>query len=152
MKKIYLVDLSESEREQILSIVKKGKSSARIICRANILLLAAKNLRDQDIASSLHTSCSTVQRCRQRFVEQGLDHALYEKYRSGPRPKLTGKSKAKLIALACSEAPSGRGVWTMQLLADRMIELGFVESISDETVRVLLKKTTVNHGKDDNGV
>jgi transposase len=147
----YIVDLTTEEREQAHDIIKKGKHSARKVTRAHILLLAADDLPDDAISEALHTSLSTVHRIRQRFVEGGLINALNEQPRPGAARKLTGKQEAFLGALACSAAPAGRTCWTMQLLADRMIELKQVDSLSDETVRVTLKKTIPSRGKSRSG-
>ena len=96
------------------------------------------------IAEALEVSTATVERVRQRFVEQGLEAALDRKQRERPprQIKLDGRAEARLIALACSAPPEGRAVWTMQLLADKLVELEVVDSISDETVRLALKKTS----------
>lgn len=114
--------------------------------RARILLLASEGERDPFIVRALHTSPATVERTRWRFVQKGLERALYERHRSGIQSKLDTKAESFLVALACSEAPQGREHWTMQLLADRLVELGFVESLSDETVRRTLKKTASSPG------
>ena len=109
---------------------------------ARILLLAAEDRPDDEVAAVLHTSRSTVERIRRRFVEYGLEAALSERPRPGAVPKLDERGQATLIALACSNPPEGRVNWTMQLLADQLVSLGVVEQISDETVRTLLKKTS----------
>jgi transposase len=145
-KKIYIVDLTEEERTFLLKFIKSGKHSARKINRARILLLADEGRTDLEIAEALHTSIPTVQRTRQRFVEGNLEHALHERRRPGGRRKLDGKGTALLIALAHSEPPAGRKSWTMQLLADRLVELEIVDIISDETVRRELKKRVSSPG------
>ncbi len=99
----------------------------------------------------LHSSRSTVARTRERYANHGLNSALFEGKRRGGTPKLNAKQNAMLVALACSDAPQGRDLWTMQLLADRLIELGVVSDISDETVRRTLKKTRSNRGGNDTG-
>jgi transposase len=104
------------------------------------------------MARVLHSSVSTIERTRKRFVDAGLEAALHEQPRPGARRKLAGKQAAFLIALACSEPPTGRTCWTMQLLADRIVELGVVEAISDETVRRVLKKTPSSPGSGSPGV
>jgi transposase len=142
MAKIYHVDLTDDERAYLLEFIKSGERSARKISRARILLLADEGKKDRDIVESLHTSVPTVQRTRKRFVEGGLDGALNERPRPGGRirKKLDEKGIAILETLACSEPPEGRKRWTMQLLADRLVELKVVDGISDETVRKELKK------------
>lgn len=147
----YVVDLTADEREQAQDIIKKGKHSARKVTRAHILLLAADDRTDEAISEALHTSLSTVHRTRQRFVEGGLTHALNEQPRPGAARKLTGKQEAFLVALACSDAPEGRTCWTMHLLAERMVELQQVDSLSDETVRITLKETKSSPGRSRSG-
>ena len=138
--KKYFVELEPVEREAVLELTKKGELSARKMKRAQILLKADEGWKDDDIMAALNTSRSTVERTRKRFVEGGLDRALNEDPRPGQRTKLDEKGQAHLIAIACSEAPGGRDHWTLRLLADRLVELGVVESISHEAVRQALKK------------
>ena len=104
------------------------------------------------IAQALHLSVSTVHRTRQRLVEEGLTAALSECPRPGKMPALSGKQEAFLVALACSTPPEGRRRWTMQLLADRLVELKQVEALSHDTVRRVLKKTPSSHGSTNAGV
>ncbi len=148
MAKIYHVDLTDDERAYLLEFIKSGERSARKITRARILLLADEGKKDRDIVESLHTSVPTVQRMRKRFVEGGLDGALNERPRPGGRirKKLDEKGIAILETLARSEPPEGRKRWTMQLLADRLVELKVVDGISDETVRKELKKRGLSLG------
>jgi transposase len=146
MKKVYVVDLTKEEKAELLELVGKGETRARKMNRAHILLLANEGRTDKDIAEALHTSPSTVERTRRRFVEGGLERALNESPRPGGKRKLTGKQEAYLVALACSDPPEGKKRWTMQLLADRFVEMGVVEGISDETVRRTLKRGPSNRG------
>jgi transposase len=146
MKKVYVVDLTKEEKAELLDLVGKGEARARKMNRAHILLLANEGRTDKDIAQALHTSPSTVERTRRRFVEGGLERALNESPRPGGKRKLTGKQEAYLVALACSDPPEGKKRWSMQLLADRLVELEIVEEISDETVRRTLKKGTLSRG------
>lgn len=139
-KKKYLVILRAEERAQLRTVITKGKQSARMIRRAHILLLAAEGQTDEQIAHALHLGRATVERTRRRFQQDRLQ-ALQERPRPGAKSKLDGKQAAHLIALACSTPPAGRHGWTMQLLADRLVARGVVETISDETVRRVLKKT-----------
>lgn len=141
MNKKWSIHLTVEERSILQDIVKKGKSAARKIRRAQTLLLADEKKPDQEIASLLRCSELSIYHTRRAFCEHGLQQSLNEKKRSGRPEKLVGKSKAHLIALACSEPPEGHACWTMQLLADRCITLELTESISDETVRRTLKKT-----------
>ena len=144
-KKKYLVDLSSDERETLLQLVRRGKHSSRKVTRARILLLAADGFTDEQIVTSLTTAFATVERTRKRFVEEGLG-CLNERPRRGQAPKLTGKQEAHLIAIACSTPPEGRARWTLRLLADKVVELKFTDSIARETIRQVLKKTTSSRG------
>jgi transposase len=147
----YVVDLSEEERAQLESIIRKGKSSARLQARARILLKADEGMLNQDIMSALDVSETMVYRARQRLVEEGLEAALRDKVRPGKKPKLDDKQCAHLIALACSAAPDGHDHWTLRLLADKVVKLGFAEEFSHEAVRGVLKKTSSSRGKRNNG-
>ena len=140
MAKRYVVDLSTAERTELLTLVRRGVASARRLTRSRILLLADEGGRDEAIAAVLHVHRATVERTRRRFVEGGIGRALHDQPRPGSRPKLDRKQEAFLIALACSAPPDGRARWTMQLLADRLVALEIVDTISDETVRRTLKK------------
>ena len=142
----YIVNLSDEERQELYQIISKGKTTGRIVKRAQILLLADEGHPDETIAMMLKVGESTVHRTRQRCVEEGRELALKERPRQGRARKLEGKAEAFLVATACSEPPAGREYWTMQLLADRLVELNLVESLSDETVRRTLKKTKLNLG------
>ena len=139
-KKVYIVDLTEEERSYLLDFVKHGNSSARKYSRARILLLADEDRCDREIAEVLHRGTATVQRIRQRFVEGNLEGALNERPRLGGKKKLDEKGAAVLETLAQSKPPDGRNRWTLQLLADRLVELKVVDSISYETVRHEVKK------------
>lgn len=119
--------------------------------RALVLLAADEGDKDEVIAEKARVHRTTVEYLRKRFVEEGLEAALSERPRPGKTPLLDGKQEAYLVALACSTAPNGRAKWTMQLLADRMVELEVVESISDETVRRTLKKGISSRGSARNG-
>ena len=136
----YQVRLDEEATAQLLLLVRRGKAPARVIRRANVLLLASEGESDLVIAATLHMHVATAGRIRKRFCDAGLDAALYDRSRAGAQPKLDARAEAHLIALACSDPPDGRGIWTMQLLADRLVELQVVDSVSDETVRRQLKK------------
>jgi len=142
----YIVELKGEEKDELLVLIKSGQTKARKLNRAHILLLANEGKSDAKISAALHTSESTVYRTRKRFVEGNLEFALNERRRPGAKPKLSDKDETLLIALSKSTPPQGRKCWTMQLLADRLVELGDVESISDETVRRIMKKKTSNPG------
>jgi transposase len=146
MSKRYVVDLSEEERTHLLELLKKGKASARKIARAQILLSADRGDTDGTIARALHVSASTVHRIRERFTQERLG-AMEERSRPGAKRKLDGKQEAFLVALTCSDPPEGRQRWTMQLLANKLVELKVIEEpISDETIRLVLKKGRSNRG------
>lgn len=150
--KKYVVELTKEQRSYLLDLLKKGEAKARMLTRARVLLLSAEGNTDAFIAKVLKVNPQTVRNIRKRFAEEGLEAALKERPRPGAQPKLDGKGEAFLVALACSEPPEGREHWTMQLLADKLVELGVVESISDETVRRVLKKTALSPGRRDSGV
>lgn len=145
--KRYRVTLEASERKDLRSLIAKGKAAARKLMHARILLQADEAdggvaQRDQDIAQSLNVDVRTVERIRQRFVEQGLERALVPAVSKRIyQRKLDGEQEAHLIALACSKPPKGKQHWTMRLLADQMVELKHVDVLSHETVRQVLKKT-----------
>ncbi len=149
--KRYRVNLTQGEREQLLDVGGRGKSSARKVKRSLILCKADEGLTDQQVSEALLVSPSTVGRVRRRFAEEGLERALNERARPGPRRKLDGKQEAHLVAVACSSAPEGHTRWTLRLLADRVVKLEFTESISRETVRQVLKKTNSSRGRRRNG-
>jgi transposase len=146
MAKKYRVTLTPEERTELEAMISRGKADARKLAHARILLQADEapggpGRTDADIAAALDTSTRTIERVRQRFVEQGLESAL------SPQPTkriyaraLDGRQEAHLIALACSKPPDGKRRWTLRLLAERVVELGYAEAVSHETVRRTLKK------------
>jgi transposase len=140
--KRYIVKLSEEEKKDLHTLTHKGTCGVRKLRRAQMLMLADEGPTDEEIARALDGSVSTVERVRKRFVEEGLEAALSERPRPGARRKLDGRQEAYLLALASSDPPEGKKHWSMQLLADRLVELEIVEEISDETVRRTLKKGT----------
>jgi len=143
MSKKYIVDLRDEECRVLRRITRSGKHSARKIRWAHALLKANAGWNDKEIAEALDISLPTVQRIRQRFVEEGLDVALGARSHK-PRPylqRLDGRQEARLITLACSQAPEGQQRWTLRLLAEKMVELQYVERVSYQTVRRVLKKT-----------
>jgi transposase len=152
-QKKYLVTLTPEEREQLAGLLSAGKRSALTLARARILLKADQATGgpawpDDRIAEALDCGLRTVERVRQRFVERGLEAALGRKKQDRPsrERKLDGRAEARLIALACSQPPDGRAAWTLQLLADKLVELRVVDSVCDETVRRVLKKTRSSRG------
>ena len=138
---MYKVLLSTEEEAELQALISKGKTSARKLTRARILLLAHAGEKDMAIARALQTSVSTVERTRKNLVLEGLKAALEEDPRPGAQPKLDAQGHGFLVALACSPPPQGRGGWTLELLSDRLVALGYVESFSKEAVRRALKKT-----------
>jgi transposase len=141
MVKRYQVSLSPDERHQLGQVISRGKSSARVITRARILLKAADGATDAQIVEVLGCGSATVGRVRQRFATGGLEAVLRDKALPGRPRVLSSKQAAHLIAIACSDAPDGHDHWPLRLLGQKLVELGYVESISPETVRQVLKKT-----------
>jgi len=146
MPEKYTVTLTDAERQQLLQLTHQRNLCSRRFKRAQILLLADEGHRDETIAQMLYIGASTVHRTRQKLVVGGVEFALSESPRPGGKRKLDGKAEAFLVATACSDPPAGRAEWTMQLLAERLVEVKLVEQISDETVRRTLKKTTSSPG------
>lgn len=152
----YIVRLTEAERVELEEMLSKGRHAASKAARARILLKADEGdggpgWKDGEIVKALDVGLSTVHRVRQAFVESGLAAALHGKP-GGHRPrKLDGEQEARLVALACGPAPEGRARWTLKLLADRLVELEVVGSVSAECVRATLKKTNSNPGSRSSG-
>jgi transposase len=151
--KKYKVTLTDDERQQLRDLIAAGKGAAQKLAHARILLKAdavpgGPGWTDDRIADALEVSTDTVARVRQRFVEDSLEAALSRKKPAKPSRERTldGRAEARLIALACSPPPDGRKRWTMQLLADELIELEVVDTVSDETVRRTLQKTRSSRG------
>jgi transposase len=152
MNKLYRVRLTPDERADLECRISTGKSAARRLARARILLKAdetdgAPALSDAEVAAAIEVSLSTVERSRRLFVEEGLEVALAGRERkTAPLAKLDGEREAHLLALACSAPPLGYKRWTLRLLAARMVELDYVDDLSYETVRRTLKKTSSSPG------
>jgi transposase len=148
----YEVELSEEQRHLLQQLISKGKAPARKLAHARILLKIDRNAAgprwsDEQVAEAFEVSRYTVMRIRERFVNQGLDDALTHRPHSQTRARvLDGGQEAHLIALSCSPSPEGQARWTLRLLANRMVELGYVEQVSYETVRRTLKKTNSSRG------
>lgn len=147
----YVVDLSDAEREELLGITRRGISPARKLKRAQILLKAHEGFADGQIAQILGVGIATVGRIRKRLVEENLEGALNERSRSGRPGEIGGKEKAHIIALACSAPPEGHARWSLRLLADQVVELEILESLSHEGVRKILKKMASSPGRESNG-
>lgn len=148
--KKYVVRLTDQERGKLETLVRRGRAHARKLLYARILLKANADGPDQwtdeRIAEALEVSTATVARERRRFCEDGLEVALMPKKPGRPRRRvLDGRAEAHLITLSCSEPPEGRERWSMRLLADQMVELGHVDTVSHETIRRTLKKTSSSH-------
>jgi transposase len=152
VKRLYNVTLTEEERECLRKLISVGRGSARKLAHARILLQAdtsrgQRKLSDQGIAEALEVGTATVFRVRRRFVEEGLEAALNPRHAERHhKPKLDGEQEAHLIALACSPPPEGHKRWTLRLLADKMVELEYVDSLSHEMVRRVFKKTNLSLG------
>jgi transposase len=150
MSKQYLVILTAEERQALHDLIAKGKGAARRLAHARILLKADHGpdgpaCNDQAIAAAVEVGTATVERVRRRFVEHGRESALAPYFVEHPRPparKLDGEQEARLVALACSTPPQGQARWSLRLLADRLVELEVVDTISYETVRQTLKQTS----------
>jgi transposase len=150
MNKKYQVRLTPDERKQLTRLLKGGAAPARQLTRAHVLLLTDEGYPDGTIATMLHITVATVARTRRKFVAHDLGFALTERPRIGGQAKLNGEQVAHLVALACTARPEG-GTWTMRLLAEQLVTLGVVDSISDETVRRTLKKMNSSPGSTSNG-
>jgi transposase len=150
MSKHVTVHLSAAQRAELDALIRSGSCLARTQTKARILLLTDRSQgqvrTDAEIAAVLGVSKPTIIRTRRRFVLEGLAAALYDKPRPGAKPKITGEVEAQLTLLACSTPPEGKARWTLQLLADKLIELKLVESISDVAVMHRLKKTNSSLG------
>lgn len=150
MSKHQDISLSINERSKLSSLIGSGKSLARVITKARILLLTdvsqGKGLNNHEIVAALQTSICTVLRTRKAFLEGGLDAALYDRPRPGQPPKITGEVEAVLTMLVCSDPPDGASRWTLQLLADRLVQLELVDCISSVAVFKRLKKMNLSLG------
>ena len=151
MSKHRHIHLDEEERIQLLQLIHKGESSARVQTRARILLLCNRSQGQKrtlsQVAEGALCSIGTVRNVKNNYFVGGLESALYEKPRPGALPTFTGETEAHLTMLACSNPPEGYGRWTLRLLADKMVALEYVESISHVTVGEILKKTNCNLGE-----
>lgn len=151
MYKKYRVRLSAEQRQHLLGLTRCGQTTAQQVRRAQTLLLADSGLSDRTIGELVHVHPRTIERTRQRAVEEGVASALVDRPRPGAAPLLDADGELALTVLACSTPPDGRERWTLQLLADAMVELEVVPAISDETVRRTLKKTTSSRGRPSSG-
>ena len=154
----YVVRLTHEERKTLFELIEKGRANKEKLNRARIMLKAdcgeeGEHWQDAEIAEALYTTILTVQRTRQSLVEEGFEKCLERSPHKGRKKRLIqGEEEAYLVALVCGEAPQGHAKWTLRLLAEKMVELEYVASISHETIRTSLKKTKLNLGKKKNGV
>jgi transposase len=146
------VTLTAGERETLHTVLRQAKANGRTLTRARVLLKAGDGWSDADLMRAFDVSQYTVRRVRRRFQQGGLVAVLEEQHQTRRRQALTGEQAAHLIALACTPAPAGHDHWTIRLLADKAVELGFVESIAKDTIHRLLKKTNSNPGDTSSGV
>ena len=147
----YGVRLPSEDRDHLERLIRSGQRSARVINRARILLKTDEGWSASQVAAALDTSPRTVFRTKRRYAEEGLDGVLYDHPQANRYRKLDDRGEAHLIALACSDAPEGHDHWTLRLLADQVVELGVVQSLSYETVRLRLKKTPSSRGGSSSG-
>lgn len=138
------VKLKTKDRKALRQLISKGSEKARKLTRCRILLLADEGRTDPRIVEALQVTRNTIRTVRSRYVTQGLEAAINEQPRTGAPKKFSGRQRARITAVACSEPPEGRSRWTLRLIADRLVELEMVDSISHQTVKRILKKTTSN--------
>jgi putative transposase len=136
------VELSNDQLRSLTTLLRSGTTDARTLSRAHTLDLLHRGYHPDEIARTLRLSTATVYNIKRRFLEEGLEAALVDRPRSGKPPRIDGTQRAKITALACSQAPAGHARWSLRLLADKAIELGFVDTISHNAVKEILKKTT----------
>jgi transposase len=145
------ITLTKEERIELSQLIKSGKQSARVLGRARILLLLDRSQGEKrqlgEIAEVMLTSIGTVSNVKRRYLKGGLEQGLYDRPRPGAKPKVDGEVEAHLIALVCSDPPEGYERWTLRLLADKLVELELVETISHVAVRDALKKTNSSLGR-----
>ncbi len=139
-KTIFIVNLTEKDREYLNQFIRRGKASARSQFHARVLLMADEGYSNKEIAEILKITRPTVNSIRKRYCQDGLDSSLNDKPRSGAPPKIDRTIEAQVTLLACSDPPEGRSSWTLQLLADKLVELKAIDSISAMSVQRILKK------------
>jgi len=151
-KTIFIVKLTAEDRDYLTQFIRRGKASARSLARARILLMADEGYSNKEIVEVIKVSRPTVNHIRKRYCQEGLDSAINEKPRSGAPPKIDGTIEAQVTLLACSKPPEGNSTWTLKLLADKIVELEVIESISTMTVQRILKKARPSLGRRLDGV
>ena len=150
-RKRQIIQLSETDRSSLTNILSKKATSARAQTRARVLDLLARTEHPKTIAKLLQVGLATVYNLQKRFLDEGLQAALKDKPRSGKPAVIQPEAKAKITALACSDAPSGRSRWTLRLLADKAVQMNYVDSISHMEVGRILKKTRFARISKNNG-
>jgi transposase len=145
------ITLTDQECQYLQMFVHRGKANARTLTRARVLLKVAEGWKDQEIVAAFDICQATVTNVCKRYTEGGLETVLYDKVQQRRRQALSGQQAAHLIAIACSPIPDGHDHWTVRLLADKAVELGFVNSISPNTIHQLLKKTNSSRGSMNTG-
>jgi transposase len=150
-RKAQLIKLSDNELRSLTTLLRRGTTSARTQTRARVLNLLHRGQHPHRIAETLSVSSATVFNIKRRYQLEGLEAALFDKPRSGKPPTIDGSQRAKITALACSPAPDGHARWTLRLLADKAIQLGFVETISHNAVKQILKKIASSRTSRSNG-
>jgi transposase len=141
-RKAQTIKLSNDDLSSLKTLLRRGSAPARTQTRARVLDLLHRGQHPDQIAQTLQISGATVFNIKRRYLEEGLQAALVDKPRSGKPPTIDGKMRARITALACSQAPQGHASWTLRLLADRAVELGIVSTISHTAINKILKKTT----------
>ena len=141
IKKKVKIKLKKKEEKTLESLIKKGSNKARTLTRARVLLLSSEGKSSKQVRDHLGMTYKTIQNIKERYLSGGLEEALYDRPRPGAPKKFEGKQRAELTALACSDAPEGHACWSLQLLANKAVELGIVDSISGKHVGRILKKT-----------
>jgi len=141
------LEINEEKRQKLQEIIRKGENKTRVITRARIMLLSDAGRTDQQVAEALQVGLATVERIRRRAVREGIEVALVDRPRLGPKPMLSAKQQAQLVAIACSDPPPGQKRWTIRLLMEEVMKQKIVDSISFETVRRVIKKTMSNPGR-----
>ena len=151
-RKRQIIQLSETEQSSLTKILSRGKSSAHEQRRARVLNLLNRGEHPKQLAKVLQVGIATVYNIQKRYLEEGFESALTDKPRSGKPPVIKPEAKARITALACSESPAGHARWTLRLLADKAVEMGYIESVSHMEVGRILKKTLYSRTNKSNGV
>lgn len=141
------LELTETERQKLQGLVRKGENKARVLTRARLLLLSDQGWDDQQVADALQIGRATVERIRRRAVRESVAAAIVDRPRPGSKRKLNVKQEAQLVAIACSDPPPGQKRWTIRLLVEEVMKQGIVDTISFETVRRVVKKTMYDPGE-----